>query len=532
LSLKNGDADRGRVAELRFRRDGEARFVKRLWPSCLLLARHGATEVPARIVRGNVAATTLEELVEDLNDDGDARVPTTPFGATLKMSLSLMKKVGTATTETAPFARNSLQKKAPSSVDAILRRASESLRLGDAREACLLPVADLLRPDAFSNALVEAASEEADDAFLVCENASRPAPAPPRPPPRRLAIPSAFRERSSCGADAESSLADGASPAPEVSEAAEEASGPEAPEETRAEKENLAAAEAEPPAPPKKKPRFASFKTAAAATPKSTPKPKPSFKTTADPSSPPSPPPAAPPPPPSPPFPPLAAAAAAAEVERARQAEILAFLEAPVGHGAAALPPDAARAELEESFEAALGGGAEAEPNRVDPAEATSVEATTSPPPREAAAWDEREARAAADAEAMPPPPPRLPAVAASAPAAKPPSAPPPPAPRPPKKKRAPAFSAFGFFSRAVRPTLARGLSLAEQTRALGEKWQARRAKREGRVRGGGEAGQGGVPCLLESVFFRSRRTRPERAAFGEGNEETQSAAAGGPRGG
>ena len=158
-------------------------------------------------------------------------------------------------------------------------------------------------------------------------------------------------------------------------------------------------------------------------------------------------------------------------MERARQAEILAFLEAPVGHGAAALPPDAARAELEGSFEAVL-GGAEAEPNR-DPAEATSVEANTSPPPREAAAQDEREARAAADAEAMPPPPPRLPAMAASAPATKPPSAPPPPpAPRPPKKKRAPAFSAFGFFSRAVRPTLARGLSLAEQTRALGEKWR------------------------------------------------------------
>ena len=38
--------------------------------------------------------------------------------------------------------------------------------------------------------------------------------------------------------------------------------------------------------------------------------------------------------------------------------------------------------------------------------------------------------------------------------------------------RRAPAFSAFGFFSRAVRPTLARGLSLAEQTRALGEKWR------------------------------------------------------------
>ena len=472
-NTKNGDADRGRVAELRFRRDGSARSVKRLWPSCLLLARHGATEVPARTARGDVAATTLKELVEDLNDDaGNARVPTTPFGATLKMSLSL-NNVGTATTKTAPFAQNSLPQKAPSSVDAILRRASESPRLGDAREACLLPMADLLRPDAFSCALVEAASEEADDAVFVRENASRLAPAPPRPPPRRLAVPSAFRERSSCGADAESSLADGASPAPEVSEAAEETSGPEAPEETRAGKENRAAAEPEPepepPAPPKKKPRFASFKTAA--TPKPTPKPKPSFKTTADPysSSSSSPPP--PPPPPSPPFAPLAAAAAAAEVERARQAEILAFLEAPVGHGAAALPPDAARAELEGSFEAVL-GGAEPEPNR-DPAEAPSVEATTSSPLREAAARDEREARAAADAEAMPPPPPRLPAVAASAPAAKPPSAPPPPpAPRPPKKKRAPAFSAFGFFSRAVRPTLARGLSLAEQTRALSVKWQ------------------------------------------------------------
>ena len=43
----------------------------------------------------------------------------------------------------------------------------------------------------------------------------------------------------------------------------------------------------------------------------------------------------------------------------------------------------------------------------------------------------------------------------------------------PPKKKRAPAFSAFVFFSRAVRPTLAPGLSLGEQTRALGEKWRA-----------------------------------------------------------
>ena len=89
-NTKNGDADRGRVAELRFRRDGSARSVKRLWPSCLLLARHGATEVPARTARGDVAATTLKELVEDLNDDaGNARVPTTPFGATLKMSLSL-----------------------------------------------------------------------------------------------------------------------------------------------------------------------------------------------------------------------------------------------------------------------------------------------------------------------------------------------------------------------------------------------------------------------------------------------------------
>ena len=460
-AMGDGENARTRVAELRFRGDKEMKR-KRLWPSCLLLARHGATEIPARTARGHLASSLLSELVEDLNDD-DARVPA-PFGATLRLRARF------GADATGDGARDARAGSLATDGDGVgfLRHASASNRR--VPETVLIPAADLRRLNESTCARVEAGPPEAaetgdaDDARLASLPAA-PAPAAPRPPPRRLDIPSAFAgnaPKGRTGTPRGDAPRVAASPV-SAAEAAEDMPQEEPSGNAGAEKENRAGSL------PRKKPRFASFKTAA--TPKPTPKPKPSFKTTADPSSPPSPPPAAPPPPPSPPFPPLAAAAAAAEVERARQAEILAFLEAPVGHGAAALPPDAARAELEESFEAVL-GGAEAEPNR-DPAEATSVEATTSPPPREAAARDEREARAAADAEAMPPPPPRLPAVAASAPAAKPPSAPPPPpAPRPPKKKRAPAFSAFGFFSRAVRPTLARGLSLAEQTRALGEKWR------------------------------------------------------------
>ena len=83
LTTSPGKKHDGRVAEIRLRGDEERR-LKRLWPSCLLLARHGSTEVPARTARGEVASSLPAELVEDLNDE-DARVPA-PFGATLRLS--------------------------------------------------------------------------------------------------------------------------------------------------------------------------------------------------------------------------------------------------------------------------------------------------------------------------------------------------------------------------------------------------------------------------------------------------------------
>jgi hypothetical protein len=109
-----------RVAELRFR--GDARSLKRLWPSCLLLARHGATEVAARTARGkpgDITATLLGELVEDLNDEDAARAPSF-FGATFSFR-ARARNGDVSAPEPFLFAIDD----GASCVDAILRRASE-----------------------------------------------------------------------------------------------------------------------------------------------------------------------------------------------------------------------------------------------------------------------------------------------------------------------------------------------------------------------------------------------------------------------
>ena len=528
LTTSPGKKHDGRVAEIRLRGDEERR-LKRLWPSCLLLARHGATEVPARTARGDVASSLLAELVEDLNDE-DARVPA-PFGATLRPSfrapatrsgsrLAGADRNGRDGTSAAdgdagdggddfrspPFGGvdDSARVSSGTTADVVLRRASNSgSRAPRASDQVLVPAADLRRLNESACALIEAdppqapAPREADDAPLASLPAA-PAPAAPRPPPRRLAIPSAFAGNAPtrrAGAQEGGAPLAAASPVPGGVRLGAPPASPPGETGFVAEKENRAAS------PPRKKPRFASFKSAQTVRlqpspiPNPTPIPTPARvpdRETGRPNEPfareaglgatrpssPSP----PPPPLEPPFAPAAAAAAAAaaEAERAMQAEILARLEAPVdknvdGFVAALESPDAVKAELEGSFAAAREKSVELGAEVDDPARA---------------ARDDREARAAADAEAMPPPPPRVPAVSAvtavgpAAATVREPepaedsraSAPPPDAiasQPPPKKKRAPAFSAFVFFSRAVRPTLAPGLSLGEQTRALGEKWRA-----------------------------------------------------------
>jgi hypothetical protein len=158
-------------------------------------------------------------------------------------------------------------------------------------EQCLIPVEDLLRPDESTCALFDArppkaAAREANDEKKADDEAARlasrevraPAPPAPRPPPRRLAIPSSFggsAVKGRTGPRGDDATLARASPVPVAAEEVAAGVFPAEPSgdvfSPSAGKENRAAS------PPKKKPRFASFKTAEATEPK--PKPKPETQT-------------------------------------------------------------------------------------------------------------------------------------------------------------------------------------------------------------------------------------------------------------
>ena len=510
---KNEIPARERLCEIQFSDDLVT--TRRLWPSCLLLNRFGATEVPKPITVQETQKF-VTEIAAGLGGEGNGSLP---FGASLKLTLHANDKGDDSSV--ALFTAHAV------SSATVCQRAAELMGTTRTVQKNLFP---LVQTNA-TRMEVTAVELNADEEQGI-EKPPKETPgavATDRRPPRRIAIPN-YAKPAGVQIVVASDVAVTIS-LDDITDSATDSAIPQ-----------LATTKETTPVPPKKRRAmtFSNFAPAATA-----PAPKPTkvakaakvanavSKAVSVPVVPVNPVTQIPQ---NPELTPLtvstitqaAVAAEAAESERAMQAEILAFLDAPPvlqGERKEGMEVDDA---LDTVAQAALADAIDTvAPAALDASVTAPVDAFIGTPvtvdsPNPVPSVDSvKNARFAADAAAMPPPQPVLTTPVKSAPAvtvvspttvasppvmalASPPvtttstshivpspptstappltsspisSAPPltslPPAKKE-RKKRAPSasISAYSFFCKATRPTLATGLSAVAQMKELGAMWK------------------------------------------------------------